>query len=186
MQAQVLEGGFAYLPIDASYAFRAVMTAMARPGDIVDVRGAKPPSPMSIAAGVVVLTLCDPETPIHLALSHDMPQVRDWITFHTGAPFVAAQDAMFALGAWDALSLADFPLGTAEYPDRSATVIVERQSLSHDGVVMRGPGIKEKTTLSLPDTRAFETNAAQFPLGLDFIFTCDDRLAALPRTTRVG
>ncbi|MFT5631997.1 MAG: alpha-D-ribose 1-methylphosphonate 5-triphosphate synthase subunit PhnH, partial [Gammaproteobacteria bacterium] len=42
MQAQVLEGGFVNLPIDASYAFRAVMTAMARPGDIVDVRGAKP------------------------------------------------------------------------------------------------------------------------------------------------
>lgn len=186
MPTQVLEGGFANLPIDASYAFRAVMTAMARPGDIVEVRGAKPPSPMSIAAGVVVLTLCDPETPIHLAFSHDTPQVRDWITFHTGAPFVAAQDAMFALGVWDALSLAELPLGTAEYPDRSATVIVEHQTLSNDGAGLRGPGIKEKTTLSLPDSRAFETNAALFPIGLDFIFTCDNRLAALPRTTRVG
>ncbi|MFT5631946.1 MAG: alpha-D-ribose 1-methylphosphonate 5-triphosphate synthase subunit PhnH [Gammaproteobacteria bacterium] len=186
MQAQVLEGGFVNLPIDASYAFRAVMTAMARPGDIVDVRGAKPPLPMSIAAGVVVLTLCDPETPIHLALSHDTPQVRDWITFHTGAPIVAAQNAMFALGEWEALSLTDFPLGTAEYPDKSATVIVERQNLSKDGAVLRGPGIREKTTLSLPDSPTFETNKALFPLGLDFIFTCDDRLAALPRTTRVG
>jgi alpha-D-ribose 1-methylphosphonate 5-triphosphate synthase subunit PhnH len=186
MRAQVLEGGFVDLPVDASHAFRAVMTAMARPGEIAVVSGALPPAPMSVAAGVVVLTLCDHETPIYIGSSHDTPQVRDWITFHTGAPFTKAQDAMFALGLWDALSLPNFPLGTSEYPDRSATVIVERERLSKEGAVLRGPGIKEQAQLSLPETQAFQTNAAQFPLGLDFIFTCGDRLAALPRTTRVG
>ena len=186
MQAHVLEGGFADLPVDASHAFRAVMTAMARPGEIAQVSGARPPAPMSVAAGVVLLTLCDPETPIYLAPSHDTPQVRDWITFHTGAPFVEAGAAMFALGAWDDLSLSDFPLGTAEYPDRSATLIVERPTLSNDGAVLRGPGIKKDAALSLPETHAFQDNARLFPLGLDFIFTCGDRLVALPRTTRVS
>lgn len=185
MQAQVLEGGFADPSIDAAYAFRAVMIAMARPGEIVTVAGAQPPAPLSAAAGVVVLTLCDPETPIHLAASHNTPQLRDWITFHTGAPFAEARHAMFAVGAWDDLPLADFRLGTAEYPDRSTTVIVERRNLSNDGAVLVGPGIKEKAALSLPETQAFKTNAKLFPLGLDFIFTCGDRLAALPRTTRV-
>jgi alpha-D-ribose 1-methylphosphonate 5-triphosphate synthase subunit PhnH len=65
-------------------------------------------------------------------------------------------------------------------------VIVERERLSKEGAVLRGPGIKEQAQLSLPETQAFQTNAALFPLGLDFIFTCGDRLAALPRTTRVG
>jgi alpha-D-ribose 1-methylphosphonate 5-triphosphate synthase subunit PhnH len=186
MQAQTLEGGFADLPVDASHAFRAVMTAMARPGDIARVQGAHPPSPMSMAAGVVVLTLCDPETPVFLAASHDTPQVRDWITFHTGAPFTDARNAMFALGAWDDLPLSDFPIGTAQYPDRSATVIVESPTLSNDGKTLRGPGIKGEAALSLPETQRFQVNAALFPLGLDFIFICGDRLAALPRTTRVG
>lgn len=186
MQTQVLEGGFADLPVDSSHAFRAVMTAMARPGDIARVCGAQPPAPLSVAAGVVVLTLCDPETPIYLAARHDTPQVRDWITFHTGAPFVAAQHAMFVLGAWDDLPVPDFAIGTAEYPDRSATVIVESPILTPEGPILRGPGIKDQATLSLPETRTFQTNAALFPLGLDFIFTCDDRLAALPRTTRVS
>lgn len=185
MQASLLEGGFANPPIDASHAFRAVMTAMARPGDIVSVSGAKPPAPLSVAAGVVVLTLCDPETPIYLATSHDTADMRDWITFHTGAPFVEAGAAMFALGEWGDLPLADFPIGTAEYPDRSATLIVERSSLSNEGAVLRGPGIKEAAALSLPDGHAFQNNTAQFPLGLDFIFTCGERLAALPRSTRV-
>jgi alpha-D-ribose 1-methylphosphonate 5-triphosphate synthase subunit PhnH len=39
--------------------------------------------------------------------------------------------------------------------------------------------------LSLPEVAAFQANARAFPLGLDFLFTCGDRLAALPRSTRV-
>ena len=33
----------------------------------------------------------------------DTPMVRDWITFHTGAPLVDRPRAMFALGPWSAL-----------------------------------------------------------------------------------
>ena len=90
------------------------------------------------------------------------------------------------LGRQDELPLPDFPVGTAAYPDRSATLIVESTELANEGAVLRGPGIRDQAALSLPETRAFQTNAAIFPLGLDFIFTCGDRLAALPRTTRVG
>lgn len=186
MQSHILEGGFADQPVDASHTFRAVMTAMARPGEIIAANGAQPPRPLSCAAGGVLLTLCDPETPVYLAASHDTPQVRDWITFHTGAPFAEAQGAMFAVGAWGDLPLSDFSLGTAEYPDRSATLIVESHTLSNSGVVLRGPGIKDEVQLSVPEVQAFQDNARLFPLGLDFIFTSGDRLAALPRTTRVS
>jgi alpha-D-ribose 1-methylphosphonate 5-triphosphate synthase subunit PhnH len=41
-------------------------------------------------------------------------------------------------------------------------------------------------TLSLPDAAAFAANRALFPLGLDFILTCGNRLACVPRSTRVG
>jgi alpha-D-ribose 1-methylphosphonate 5-triphosphate synthase subunit PhnH len=186
MQAHILEGGFADKPVDAAHAFRAVMTAMARPGDILDVTGAQPPAPLSIAAGVVLLTLCDPETPIYLAPSHNTETVREWITFHTGAPFAAAQDAVFALGTWDTLPVPDFSRGTAEYPDRSATLIVETDELTDAGAVLRGPGIKDQAALSLPEAQAFQDNARLFPLGLDFIFTSGARLAALPRSTKVS
>jgi alpha-D-ribose 1-methylphosphonate 5-triphosphate synthase subunit PhnH len=39
--------------------------------------------------------------------------------------------------------------------------------------------------LTLPEVAAFRANRALFPLGLDFFFTCGDRLAALPRSTVV-
>ncbi len=186
MQNQVLDGGFSAPPVDAAKAFRAIMTAMAQPGTICTVAGAKPPAPLSIAAGVALLTLCDPETPLFLAPAQDSPALRDWITFHCGAPLVPAAQAQFALGAWDDLPLEAFALGTAEYPDRSATLIVELPELTNTGPILRGPGIKDQTRLCLPDDAAFQRNAALFPLGLDFIFTCGDRLAALPRSTRVG
>ncbi len=93
---------------------------------------------------------------------------------------------MFAVGRWEVLlPLSAYPIGTSAYPDRSATLIVERDTLAATGATLTGPGIKDSANLSLPETDAFQANHAQFPLGLDFIFTSGDRLAALPRTTEV-
>ncbi len=186
MQTLALEGGFTDAPVEAAYAFRKIMTVMARPGDIEKVSGAKPPEPLSVAAGCLILCLCDPDTPVFLATAQDQPAVRDWISFHTGAPIVAAEAAHFAIGHWDDLPLHRFRIGTAEYPDRSATLIVEVPGLAPQGVQLTGPGIKDAAHLSLPETQAFQRNAALFPLGLDFFFTSGAHLAALPRTTKVS
>ncbi|WP_424969263.1 phosphonate C-P lyase system protein PhnH [Dinoroseobacter sp. S76] len=186
MQAQTLEGGFADPPMQAAAAFRSVMEAMARPGTIQSITGAVPPAPLSPAAGAVLLTLCDGDTPIHLAGEHDTPEIRGWIAFHTGAPWASRADCAFALGSFEALMpLEDYPMGTPEYPDRSATLILEMPELEASGAELRGPGIKDRALLSLPEIAPFQTNRARFPLGLDFILTAGDRIAALPRSTEV-
>lgn len=186
MQTEALTGGFTNAPTQAAEAFRAVMRAMARPGTIERILGAAPPAPLSPAAGAVILTLCDPETPVHLAGPVDTPMVRDWITFHTGAPLVERARASFALGSWQALlPLSNYPIGSAEYPDRSTTLIVEMAQITQTGTRLTGPGIETAAALSLPDIAAFQRNAALYPLGLDFLFTSGDHLAALPRSTRV-
>lgn len=187
MDQSVMTGGFSDPSIQAAWGFRAAMNAMARPGDILAVQGAQAPAPVSEAAAVLLLVLCDPDTPVWLAPSHDSDALRRWVAFHTGAPIVAARgEAAFALGRWDSLApLRDYRIGTAEYPDRSATLIVEMDDLRAEGAVLTGPGIREVAGLNLPDVAAFRANRALFPLGLDFFFTCGDRLAALPRSTRV-
>jgi alpha-D-ribose 1-methylphosphonate 5-triphosphate synthase subunit PhnH len=94
-------------------------------------------------AGALILTLCDGTTPVHLAPSHDSDALRGWITFHTGAPLVGAEAAAFALGTWEALQPLDrFSIGTPEYPDRSATLIVEMPALEATGARLTGPGIE--------------------------------------------
>ena len=183
----VLSGGFTNAAHQSAHAFRTVMQAMARPGQIHQITGAAPPAPLSIAAGTLILTLCDPGTPVFLAGDHDCAAIRDWVTFHTGAPFSGPKDCSFAIGSWDALlPVSAYPIGTADYPDRSATLIVELPELSASGPTLRGPGIKDSAALSLPESAAFQANARAFPLGLDFYFTAGARLAALPRSTRVG
>jgi len=187
MQTDTLSGGFAAPATDAAHAFRAVMEAMARPGTRQTITGAQPPEPVSPAAGAVLLTLCDTDTPLYLAGDADCDALRGWIAFHTGAPLVGPGDCAFALGSWDALlPLSAYPVGTSEYPDRSATLIVDHPQWTGTDATLRGPGIRDTAQLPLPDLSAFQTNAAQFPLGLDFIFTCGDQIAALPRSARVS
>ncbi|WP_120634382.1 phosphonate C-P lyase system protein PhnH [Ruegeria sp. EL01] len=187
MAAQIqFSGGFQNAPVDAAHAFRAAMTVMARPGEIRRLTGSEPPAPLSVAAGTLLLTLCDPETKVHLAGATDTYTVRKWLTFHTGAPFVPASEADFAVGTWDALGpLNAYRIGTPEYPDRSATLIVEGDRLHQRNAVLKGPGIKDVAHLSLPDIGAMQANAALYPLGCDFFFTSGDQIAALPRSTHI-
>ena len=187
MDAKALEGGFAEAPQQSAQAFRGAMTAMARPGTLVTLEGAMPPAPLSPAAGALLLTLCDTTTPLHLAGRFDTEAARAWVTFHCGAPLVGATEAEFALGDWQGLApLSRYGIGTSDYPDRSATLIVEVDRLEARGATLSGPGIRETAALSLPEVAAFQANSALFPLGLDFYFTKGTQAAALPRSTKVS
>jgi alpha-D-ribose 1-methylphosphonate 5-triphosphate synthase subunit PhnH len=186
MKDAALTGGFAEAPIEAAQGFRAALRAMAEPGTIYQVAGALPPAPLSVAAGVLLLTLCDGTTPLHLAGAADCAGVRDWVRFHCGSPLVSAEEAQFALGRWtDLQPVGRFAMGLPDYPDRSVTLIVEMAELLAEGAVLRGPGIEREARLSLPDVAAFQDNLARYPLGFDCFFTCGARLAALPRSTHV-
>ncbi|MFN5998086.1 MAG: phosphonate C-P lyase system protein PhnH [Paracoccaceae bacterium] len=186
MIADALSGGFTEAPIQSARAFREILEALARPGMIRRVSGATPPAPLSIAAGVALLVLADPTTRVHLAGAADCPAVRDWIAFHIGAPISKAEDADFAVGTWEALHpVTRFRIGQPDYPDRSATLIVECDRLVNHGPALTGPGIETATWLNLPETAAFRANRALFPLGFDTLFTAGDRIAGLPRSTRV-
>ncbi|MFM7446209.1 MAG: phosphonate C-P lyase system protein PhnH [Tabrizicola sp.] len=184
--ANALEGGFTEAPVQSAHAFREILEAMARPGTIRRVQGARPPEPLSIAAGTALLVLTDPTTRLHLAGRADCAPVRDWVAFHIGAPLTTAEDADFAVGTWDALQpVSRFRIGQHDYPDRSATLIVECDRLVNHGPTLTGPGIETAIWLNLPETAAFRANRALFPLGFDALFTAGDRIAGLPRSTRV-
>jgi alpha-D-ribose 1-methylphosphonate 5-triphosphate synthase subunit PhnH len=181
-----LAGGFSDPPVQSARAFRACLQAMARPGRVQTVAGVTPPAPLSVAAGTVLLTLTDSTTPLHLAPSHDRPEVRQWIAFHTGAPLVAADEAVFALGTWASLHpVTCFPIGTPDYPDRAATLIVEMAALTLPNARLTGPGIEAEQLACLPEITAFAANRALFPLGFDCFLTSGDRIAGLPRSTKV-
>lgn len=196
MPALHIEGGFAGPVLDAQAAFRAVMDAMARPGTIVPLAAcATPPSPLSPTAGAIALTLADHDAPVWLdpALGAS-DAVAGWLGFHTGAPIVPTPSgALFALVADPAAlpELEDFAQGTHDYPDRSATLILQVDSLETGaGLVLEGPGIEHASRLApsaLPRdfTGQWRRNNARFPRGVDLVLAAPGAIAGLPRTTRI-
>ena len=178
--------GFSRPSTDAAYVFRSIMNAMARPGTAFQVMDVTPPEGMSRAAASVALTLFDRETPIYLGKSFQTDAIRTWLTFHTNAPFCEAADAVFALGSWDdLLPLKQFPVGTPEYPDRSTTLVVDIEDWNGVTVQLSGPGLKDPLCAQLPALEPLQLNAALFPLGCDFIFTCCSEVVGLPRSTKL-
>jgi alpha-D-ribose 1-methylphosphonate 5-triphosphate synthase subunit PhnH len=185
---------FADPTFESQAAFRRIMRALSAPGTIFACgETLAPPAPLARAAAATLLTLVDFETPLWIAPSFP-DAVDDYLAFHSGAPRAAAPDqAAFALVdlSADGLDLARFALGTAEYPDRSTTIVAQAASLdAGPRLRLAGPGIKGETTLALSPWPAdfvaqWAVNHARFPLGVDLIFAAGARLAALPRSTSV-
>lgn len=175
-----MRAAFADPPTDSAVAFRALMRATARPGT-VHALAAPAPEGLSPAAAATLLVLADATTPVWTEAG------RDWIVFHAGAPVTEDRGAAaFGVGAWSDLAPLDaWPAGTPEHPDRSATLIVEVPALDGPGPRLTGPGIEGEARMPLPDPAALAANAARYPLGVDLILTCGDRVAALPRSARI-
>jgi alpha-D-ribose 1-methylphosphonate 5-triphosphate synthase subunit PhnH len=175
--------------------FRLAMRAMASPGQIIELgAGIVPPAPLLVPAAALLLTLCDFETPVWLdTMLADSADVAAFLRFHTGARLVPSPaDAAFAVVADAARmpALTTFARGAPDYPDRSATLIVQVEGLTVGGWTLEGPGIRGATCFTaapLPADFATQlrANRAAFPRGVDIFFSTRTLLAALPRSTRV-
>jgi len=171
---------------DSARNFRALMEAMARPGTKHELIPPKQlPLGLSEAMAACLLVLCDQDVGVHLAGKHDQQEIRDWILFHCGSRLVQASDADFALGHFDDLHPFDaFSKGDPQYPDRSATLIIEQES-GWESFEIQGPGIKDSGGISLPRPDVFIHNRQLFPLGHDFLFTKGAAVTALPRSSMI-
>lgn len=187
--------GFENAVTGAQAVFRAAMNAMARPGRRHAVRsGFEPPRPLTAPTASLILALCDFETAVWLdPLLAAEPGVAGFLRFHSGARIVAApSDATYAvIGDPSRMPpLAAFAQGTAEYPDRSATLILQVAELRDAGWRLEGPGIPGHVLFSavpLPGDFAAQAaaNHARFPCGVDMFITAGTEIAALPRSTRL-
>ncbi|WP_119387764.1 phosphonate C-P lyase system protein PhnH [Taklimakanibacter lacteus] len=187
--------GFADQARDSARAFRRMLDAMARPGRILSLEpDFDVPAPLLPAAAAICLTLCDYDTPLWLDASLSEPAILDFLRFQTGAPITAdIAPARFLLCTpGSALqALAGAHRGDAEYPDASATLIIQVPSLSAGGrLILEGPGIdgeQDFRTLGL-DAAFWDTmqdNHQLFPLGCDVFFASASGISALPRSTHI-
>ncbi|GAA3710743.1 phosphonate C-P lyase system protein PhnH [Oceanisphaera sediminis] len=183
---------------DSQVCFRRLLKAMSEPGTRVELDRAGGFGSMNAGCVQTLLTLADSGTRLWLspALQQD-DAVLDNIRFHVAAPLSAnAAEADFAVLAGADLAECDallraLPVGSEEYPDNGATLLIETDSLDRGvEVTLSGPGIPDSRRICLgqvPEAlvRFLSERDAAFPLGIDLILVCDRELVAIPRTTRV-
>ncbi len=185
-----LAPGFRSPVPDAQQTFRRLMDAFARPGTIVDLAAElAPPTSLMPAAAAVLLTLADLDTPVWLDPRLG-GEAAGYLAFHCGCAFVEPLDqATFGVlvDGTDVRCLDGFAVGDADFPDRSATVVIQVDGLRADGGVrLNGPGIDGQAMLQVDglDARFWTFQAGNrmlFPLGIDVVFASGRQLAALPR-----
>ena len=181
---------------DAQRVFRATLAALSRPARPTGLPATlcEAPAPLMPTAASVLLALVDYETPLWLDTAADRPEVREFLRFHCGCTLAARPDeAAFALIA-DAAAmppLSSFAHGSHEYPDRSTTLVIQVPGLTEGtGWRFAGPGIHGTSSIEIGGLPAafreqLAANHAGFPLGVDLLFVCGNRIAGLPRSSRL-
>lgn len=118
----------------------------------------------------------------------------------TGARSATLQDAdfIFTFGATGGVPILQAKRGSPEAPEQGATLVCcvsEERVDPLDGLRVRlaGPGIPanegivpEMSGIALEDLRALQTANADYPIGVDAIFVCQDGgTMCIPRSCRI-
>lgn len=202
LSLQDMAPGFADATADSQAVFRSALDAMARPGTPVGISAASLVS-LSVntcaASASVLLALLDQDCTLWLSPTLANGSAAAWLRFHTGCR--VEQDCSKADFVW-AASIAELPplqrlrQGSAEYPDQSATCVVEvtgwrtAAASDFDAVSLRGPGVRDVLTLAVDGMDAgfvqqHHAMQAHAPCGVDMFFCAGDAVLGFPRSVRL-
>ena len=202
LSLQDMAPGFADSTAQSQVVFRCALDALARPGTPVSIPAAALVSPTPgthAAAASLLLALLDQDCALWLSSTLAHGPAAAWLRFHTGCLMV--QDCSKADFVW-AASIAELPplqqlkQGSAEYPDQSATCVVEvtawraAAETEVDAVSLRGPGVRDVITLAVDGMDASfvqQHHAMQehAPCGVDIFCCARDVVLGFPRSVRL-
>lgn len=176
--------------LHAQKTFRVLLNAMAHPGKFYDLSFIGDNSYLYL----VLKTLLDCEVTFAVFGTNRERLSRE-IRLLTGAVESEVEDADFLI-ITDESSRGEIErakIGTAEYPDRGATLIysIEKGNSNPVNLRLAGPGIHGELGLSVYGIAKKEFLTLKginrnYPLGLDSIFVFGDgKILCLPRSTRI-
>jgi alpha-D-ribose 1-methylphosphonate 5-triphosphate synthase subunit PhnH len=199
-----ISAGFSDEARGSQSVFRAALEALSHPGRLISVMHDAPtPQHGHAASAAVLLALLDAECTLWLSPTLAASNAAAWLRFHTGCTLV--DEMAKAQFAWVANPDELPPLGALAqgsdiYPDQSATCVIDMPHLSsalnaEDGWTWSGPGINGLAHVrvdGLPQgftsafAKAWQSNHAAFPCGVDLILASAQHIVGLPRTTRLA
>ncbi|MEN9905706.1 MAG: hypothetical protein RLZZ555_2271 [Pseudomonadota bacterium] len=194
---QRVSPGFQDPVIGSQAVFRQALQALSMPGRSLDLSvEAQRPAQGHGAAALLLLALLDSDCTLWLSPSLAGSDAQSWLQFHTGCRCVQepcqAQFLWLAAGDdWPAL--AEMNAGSDEYPDQSATCMMEVDELlteAGQGWRLQGPGIDGElwlTVQGLPQDfeQQWTGNQTSFPRGVDLFLATPTQVVGLPRTTKL-
>lgn len=193
---QKMQPGFDDPVLNSQLVFRRALQALSMPGRLVDLPNlAAVPKQGHSASALLLLALVDSDCTLWLSPSLAGTDAQTWLRFHTGCRFVQepAQANFLWLCAQDRWPhMSDMQAGTDEYPDQSATCIMETSSIQtgEESRVwsLSGPGIASPVGLTAEGLPAdfvaqWAGNHAAFPRGVDVLLTTSAQVLGLPRST---
>ena len=188
--------GFDHEALGSQAVFRAALHALAHPGRPTDMpMGASAPQKGHMAAAVLLLGLLDADNRLWLSESLAHSDAAGWLRFHTGCALVPTpEQADFCWCAqgdvWP--NLAALPQGSDDWPERSATCVLEVTRLLADGTgwALQGPGIDGTQRLRVQGMAdgfeaQWQANQTRFPCGVDVFLATATQIAGLPRSTQL-
>ena len=192
-----MQPGFSDPVGEAQSVFRAVLTALSRPGIPRDLPAAlTPPAPLTPELASVALALADPDAPIWLdATLAREPTVAEYLRFQTGAPIVSqpARAALALVRHPETLPETEaFALGTQDYPDRSTTIVLAVDAVrAGGGFELAGPGVKGSirfgaSPVPMDFAARVAANHALFPRGVDWLLVGAGHVLGLPRSSALS
>ena len=194
---QRVRPGFADLTLGSQVVFRLALQALSLPARIIELPSvAQLPAQGQPASALLLLALLDSDCTVWLSESLTGSDTETWLRFHTGCrvvrePGVARFLWLAAGDPWPAL--ADLDSGSDEYPDQSATCVVEVLGMGNTAgksYTFRGPGISSEQTLCVAGLPVdfvdqWGANGDVFPRGVDVFLCAGVQLVGLPRSTRI-
>ncbi|MCD4485554.1 phosphonate C-P lyase system protein PhnH [Chromobacterium vaccinii] len=187
-----MRSAFAHPVDDAQRTFRAALSAMAEPLLPRPLPVLPPVLPgLQAATAALLYTLADQDVRVWLPALPD--ETVSSLRFHTGMRLAdLPEDADFIIIAagMPLPDLMSLKAGSAEYPDRSATLLIEVDGFAADQVEGSGPGFAAPRRfgaagLSAGFWKAWQDNHVRFPLGVDAVLISDTHIAGLPRSARI-
>ena len=194
---QQVRPGFHDAALGSQAVFRTALSALSHPGRVIEMPEVSAlPRHGHGAAAVLLQALVDSDCSVWLSPALAGTDAAAWLRFHTGCRWAASPAAarfLWVAEADELPALSSLDAGTDEYPDQSATCVIEVSALGAQeaaDLVLTGPGIATEQTLSvhgLPDdfVDQWTVSHARFPRGVDLFLATSTHIAGLPRTTRV-